>query len=201
MRTMMKRDDGYALSYVLIVLLVLAAIAMATMSLSVNVMQSQKASIDRMQDRYEAQGMVEQVVALFGKTTLDIATGETLLIKDSNGVDVAKTAVEIITATVTPHNAEESEYSISIDQNADNPLLIKVVARYNTIKVTTQFELEAFYNEPTSDSTDDTATVSDTPDGDGTVTTEPTIAGYTITYRTYSTETIVPSNDEGGADA
>ena len=60
---MMKRNDGYALSYVMVILLVLAAIAIATMTMAMQVMNNQKRTIRQMQDKYAAQGMVEQVVA------------------------------------------------------------------------------------------------------------------------------------------
>jgi len=60
---MFKRNDGYALSYVLVVLMVLAIIATAVMAPPLRNLQLQQASIERMQDKYIAQGMVEQVVA------------------------------------------------------------------------------------------------------------------------------------------
>lgn len=60
---MFKRNDGYALSYVLVVLMVLAIIATAVMAPPLRNLQMQQASIERMQEKYAAQGMVEQVVA------------------------------------------------------------------------------------------------------------------------------------------
>lgn len=60
---MFKRNDGYALSYVLVVLMVLAIIATAVMAPPLRNLQMQQASIERMQEKYIAQGMVEQVVA------------------------------------------------------------------------------------------------------------------------------------------
>lgn len=69
---MFKRNDGYALSYVLVVLMVLAIIATAVMAPPLRNLQMQQASIERMQEKYAAQGMVEQVVAQLG-TTSDIS--------------------------------------------------------------------------------------------------------------------------------
>ena len=65
---MLKRNEGYALSYVLVVLLVLCIIAISVMSAPLRNLQMQQASIARMQDKYAAQGMIEQVVAQL-KTT------------------------------------------------------------------------------------------------------------------------------------
>ena len=60
---MMKRNDGYALLYVLVAMLILAGIAVAVMTMSLQVLKNQQSSIERMQDKYEAQGLAEQVVA------------------------------------------------------------------------------------------------------------------------------------------
>lgn len=60
---MIKRNDGYALSYVLVVLLVLFTIAMGVTSISLFNLKNQKVTASRMQDKYAAQGMIEQVVA------------------------------------------------------------------------------------------------------------------------------------------
>ena len=70
---MMKRNEGYALSYVLVVLLVLALIAVSVLSPPLRNLQNQQASIARMQEKYSAQGKVEQVVA-----QLECSTGTTI---------------------------------------------------------------------------------------------------------------------------
>lgn len=59
---MIKRNDGYALVYVLVVLLVLVALSMAVTTISLHNLESQRASIDRMTEKYEAQGQVEQII-------------------------------------------------------------------------------------------------------------------------------------------
>lgn len=60
---MLKRNDGYALTYVLVVLMVLCVIAISVLSAPLRNLQKQYAYIAQMQDRYTAQGMVEQVIA------------------------------------------------------------------------------------------------------------------------------------------
>ena len=70
---MMKRNDGYALLYVLVAMLILAGIAVAVMTMSLQVLKNQQSSIERMQDKYEAQGLAEQVVAQLEHAT-DIDT-------------------------------------------------------------------------------------------------------------------------------
>lgn len=84
---MLKRNEGYALSYVLVVLLVLCGIAIAVMSISLHNLKNQQASIDRMVDKYAAQGLVEQVVAQLEHST----TNDFTSITDNDTIDVTIT--------------------------------------------------------------------------------------------------------------
>ena len=84
---MLKRNEGYALSYVLVVLLVLCGIAIAVMSISLHNLKNQQASIDRMVDKYAAQGMVEQVVAqLENSKTPDTVVNDALSYDNLTGI-------------------------------------------------------------------------------------------------------------------
>lgn len=56
---MKKYDDGYALVLVVVVMAVLMLVALSVLSLSLRNLQSQQASIERMQAKYAAQGKVE----------------------------------------------------------------------------------------------------------------------------------------------
>lgn len=60
----MKRNDGYALPFVLVVMVVVCLIAVSVMSFSLRCLQSQQASIESMVAKYEALGEVEKVIAL-----------------------------------------------------------------------------------------------------------------------------------------
>ena len=69
---MKKHDEGYALLLVVVTLLVLAIMSAALMSMGVRNLKNQKASLEQMVDKYDAQGEVEKVVAkLSQNTTLD----------------------------------------------------------------------------------------------------------------------------------
>lgn len=59
---MMKRNEGYTLAYVVVVLGVMATVALATMALALMPQKSLHASLERMQDNYEVQGLVEQII-------------------------------------------------------------------------------------------------------------------------------------------
>ena len=88
---MFKRNEGYALSYVLVVLLVLCIIAISVMSAPLRNLQMQQASIARMQDKYAAQGMIEQVVAQLEKQTTLPSNDEIEALEGSSGTTIGTT--------------------------------------------------------------------------------------------------------------
>lgn len=59
----MKKQDGYVMVLVLVVILVLSIVSAGLMALSVANVKNQRNSIERMQDKYTAQGMIEQTIA------------------------------------------------------------------------------------------------------------------------------------------
>lgn len=61
---MKKRNEGYALPFVLVVMVVLCAVAVAILSASLKNLQSQQAVTEKMQAQYEAQGAIEKVIAV-----------------------------------------------------------------------------------------------------------------------------------------
>ncbi len=60
---MKKQDEGYVLVYVMVVLLVLCLVATAILTGALRNLQGQQNAIAQMQERYAAQGMIEQVLA------------------------------------------------------------------------------------------------------------------------------------------
>lgn len=60
---MKKRDEGYALAFVLVVVVVICLVAVSMMTVSLRNLEAQTASVERMKDKYEAQGIVEQIVS------------------------------------------------------------------------------------------------------------------------------------------
>ena len=60
---MKRHNEGYALPFVLVVLVVMCIIAVGIMDFSLRNLQSQKATIQRMEAKYEAAGKIEEIVA------------------------------------------------------------------------------------------------------------------------------------------
>lgn len=60
---MKKNDGGYILPYVLVVMTILSLVAVSIMSNTLRGLQTQQSGIERMQDRYIAEGAVETVTS------------------------------------------------------------------------------------------------------------------------------------------
>ena len=89
---MKKHNDGYALLLVLVVMIVLTTIVTSVLSLSLQNMKAQQRSIENMQDKYSAQGAVEQVVAMIEDGfTFELGLGGNVKTELSNKVkDICK---------------------------------------------------------------------------------------------------------------
>lgn len=68
---MRKHDEGYALPFVLVVLLVMCALAVAVMDFSTRNLKAQQATIWRMQDKYAATGEIEKVFTVMHTSRID----------------------------------------------------------------------------------------------------------------------------------
>ena len=60
---MKKHDEGYVLAYVTVVLLLFSLIATMILTGAMKNMTAQQDTIQRMKDRYAAEGMIQQVIA------------------------------------------------------------------------------------------------------------------------------------------
>ena len=59
----LKKEDGYVLVYVLIVFTILSFVAVSICTMALNNLKAQKADVNRMEARYEAEGYLQQFVA------------------------------------------------------------------------------------------------------------------------------------------
>lgn len=128
---MMKRNDGYALAYVMVVLLVLAFVSLATMSLALIPAKNQAATQQRMQDKYAAQGLVEQVVA-----QLEHAV-------DANAVKAVLDAY--------PQDSSDPNQDVYCQYNSGT---YTIVAKYGITTVTAEFTLMQITKTETTNETD-----------------------------------------------
>lgn len=93
---MKKHDEGYVLAFVMVVIVVLCLVAVSLMSISLRNLEAQNASIQRMEHKYAAMGVVEQVVAAID-SDVEIPKGTSLAaslstyLQDKAGITIVET--------------------------------------------------------------------------------------------------------------
>jgi type II secretory pathway component PulK len=81
---MRKHDEGYALPFVLVVFVVFSLIATSILTISLNNLKKQQASIQRTQDQYAAQGEIEKAcVIISGLNRLDATSINTAMVNNA----------------------------------------------------------------------------------------------------------------------
>ena len=111
---MKKHNDGYTLVLVLVVLVTLSLLATAVLSAGMRNLESQQSSVEYMQDKYAAQGQIEQLLsgepvtlAEGGSVTED---GENIIIVVQSGN--VRIQCEMRGTLVASNN---NEYQISVE--------------------------------------------------------------------------------------
>ena len=111
MKKLRKDNGGYALAYVLIVVLVLCAVAVSVCTAALKNYQAQERSIRQTQQLYQAEGEIEKFVALAEDVSSLTVSGTYGSVSDA--MDAAKTAYKnYLTELVKP---PASGYTLPLD--------------------------------------------------------------------------------------
>ena len=124
-----RNEDGYVLVYVMVVVFVLCAIALALMSNTLRTLQAQEAMVQRMTDKYEAMGEIERVVAEIKSYTETHTTEGSPLISDTNVADNCSASHSLHDTTDfndTVIGFKNEHLDIQIDE--DDPCLYYIIA-------------------------------------------------------------------------
>ena len=73
---MKKRQEGYVLLYVVVVIILLSVVAMTISTISLRNLQRQQASLERTQQLYAAEGEIERFVANVESKALEVTAAE-----------------------------------------------------------------------------------------------------------------------------
>ena len=120
---MKKHDEGYVLVYVTVVLLVFCLVATTILTGALNNLRNQQNAIAQMEDKYFAEGMIEQILAVLDKKgDLTIA-----------GVYEEKDQEENVIATLT----------VLAQEIANDDLYLTMTAQKGTATVTYFLKLDA----------------------------------------------------------
>lgn len=108
---MKKYNEGYALPFVLVVSVVMCIIATTVMTFSLNNLQSQQRTIERMQAKYEASSLVEKIVA----ATKTSNTVEINLDSERDIIHIGDTTIRIETKRTSSNGEMEVQLIVEIE--------------------------------------------------------------------------------------
>lgn len=132
---MKKHNGGYALPLVLVVMAVLCLIATAVLTNARQGLSSQRASIQRMQDKYAAQGAIEQVVAQITFRDGEAHSGF-LTDLESLCAGVYGTDAEEDPHIIVRPNDEGEKLQITVgDEETDGSYAFTLESRYGSVQI------------------------------------------------------------------
>lgn len=189
MKKLRTDTGGYALVYVLIVVLVLCAVAVIICTAALENYQAQEESVRQTQQLYQAEGEIEKFVAL-AEDVSSLTVSGTYVAEDADTEDAAKDKAkdaakkayeDYLTELVKP---PDSGYTLTLDHDNSfkNPCKFTLAYQNDTVCIKTEISMALTYNVTPPDGTSET-----------TYTAEVSTASHN--YKTY---TITHLTAEGG---
>lgn len=190
MKKLRTDNGGYALVYVLIVVLVLCAVAVSVCTAALKNYQAQERSIRQTRQLYQAEGEIEKFVALAEDVHLLTDSAE----YDSQD-DAKKAAKEAYLAHLVNVSGEVSgcNYALDTTDNGSNSCTFALTYANDAVRIETKLKMELKYDVKLVKKPDELL-----PDG-----TTKEVIKYTAKVskaaHSYSTYTITHLTAEGGA--
>lgn len=145
---MRRREEGYVLLYVVIVIVLLCVLAMGVCTISLRNLQSQQASIERTRQLYEAEGQIEWFVAEAKGRGENISDTVTLTEEGETAQKAAaKAQAEDAFRTLVGELGKLEENGpfleeLGLEVSEMNPYTVTVTAQSGTVSVTAEIEFE-----------------------------------------------------------
>lgn len=158
MKKLWKDNGGYALAYVLIVVLVLCAVAVSVCTAALKNYQAQERSIRQTQQLYQAEGEIEKFVALAEEVSSLTDSAE--CDSESEAKDKAKAAYETYLKSLV--NPPTSGYTLTPDtpDTGSNSCTFTLTCENAAVRIKTKIEMKLEYEvteqkvqEPQTDGT------------------------------------------------
>ena len=187
MKKLWKDNGGYALIYVLIVVLVLCAVAVIICTAALENYQAQEESVRQTQQLYQAEGEIEKFVAL-AEDVSSLTVSGTYVAEDADTEDAAKDAAkkayeDYLTELVKP---PDSGFLPPDFVNSDNSSCkFTLTYKNDTVCIKTEISMALTYKPPTTT----------LPDGTSETTYTAEVSTASHNYKTY---TITHLTAEGG---
>ena len=135
---MKKNNGGYVLAYVMIVITVVSAMALAVGSVAVRNLQVQEAAVERMQDLYAAEGEIERFQAWVKGKGFDEDTIKNFPMGNSQTdptvtVEVDKTYKKITVTAKARNTTVTAVMQVDVD---DSNNTVKQINKYTSYNIT-----------------------------------------------------------------
>lgn len=145
-----RNTEGFVLAYVMIVIAVVSAITMALTTSTLNVLKAQEQSVVRMQDKYEAMGVIENIIAnaednCIGATADNIGSPETALSKAQDACILAFVKAFNDHKTSNTSGILSNLSNVLVTENFDNYFKIEVISSNSTgekIKISATYKFD-----------------------------------------------------------
>lgn len=143
MKKLWKDNGGYALIYVLIVVLVLCAVAVSVCTAALKNYQAQERSIRQTRQLYQAEGEIEKFVALAEDVHLLTDSAE----YDSQD-DAKKAAKEAYLAHLVNVSGEVSgcNYALDTTDNGSNSCIFALTYANDAVRIETKIKMKLEYD-------------------------------------------------------
>ena len=142
MKKLWKDNGGYALAYVLIVVLVLCAVAVSVCTAALKNYQAQERSIRQTQQLYQAEGEIEKFVALAEEVSSLTDSAE--CDSESEAKDKAKAAYETYLKSLV--NPPASDCTLAPDADTDVEFYTFALTYANdAVRIETKLKMELKY--------------------------------------------------------
>lgn len=142
MKKLWKDNRGYALAYVLIVVLVLCAVAVSVCTAALKNYQAQERSIRQTQQLYQAEGEIEKFVALAEDVHLLTDSAE----YDSED-EAKKAAKEAYLTYLQGLHSKVSDCNYALDDTdtGSNSCTFKLTCEYAAVRIETKIKMNLEY--------------------------------------------------------
>ena len=139
---MKKRQEGYVLVYVLIVIVLLALIGSTVCAISVRNLKAQQSSLARAQASYKAEGQVELALGTIAAAS-DVTGWKVSAVKDADNAAIKAAALTDFIAWLEAElRPDFPDFETTPDQTAPDDdamyILVTLTARVDTQQVTAQ---------------------------------------------------------------
>lgn len=191
MKKLRTDTGGYALVYVLIIVLVLCAVAVTICTAALENYQAQEDSVRQTRQLYQAEGEIEKFVALAEDVnsltvsgTYDSEDADTEDAAKDKAKDAAKKAYKKYLTDLV--NSLASGYTLTLDPDNSfkNPCKFTLTYKNDTVRIETEISMALTYKPPTTP-----------PDGTSETTYTTEVSEASHNYKTY---TITHLTAEGG---